>query len=222
MALFSHGSEHERENPERIIMNVNGITTYGDSYSTYQSNPAAETKTVANEATTDTAASETGVVYEPTLEMPTQRYKANEELINKLKADAQNRIDQLQNIVTQLITKQSNAFANANDMWSILREGNFTVDAATKAQAQEDISENGYWGVNQTSDRIVDFAMALTGGDPNKVDKMIDAFKKGYAQAEKTWGGELPEISKKTYEAVLEKFEKIKADNAASVTETTV
>ena len=39
---------------------------------------------------------------------------------------------------------------------------------------------------------------------------MIDAFKKGYEQAEKTWGGELPEISKKTYDAVLDKFEKLK------------
>lgn len=202
-------------------MNVNGITTYGDSYSTYQSNPAADSKTVANEATTDTTASETGVVYEPTLEMPTQRYKANEELIAKLKADAESRMEQLQNIVTQLISKQGKAFATANDMWSFLREGNCTVDAATKAQAQEDISEDGYWGVNQTSDRIVDFAMALTGGDPDKVDKMINAFKKGYAQAEKTWGGELPEISKKTYDAVLEKFEKIKADNAANATTAT-
>ena len=52
---------------------------------------------------------------------------------------------------------------------------------------------------------------ALTGGDPDKVDSMIDAFKKGYAQAEETWGGKLPEISQKTYDAVLDKFEKIKS-----------
>ena len=34
-----------------------------------------------------------------------------------------------------------------------------------------------------------------------------DAFKKGFKQAEETWGGELPEISQKTYDAVLEKFD---------------
>ena len=38
---------------------------------------------------------------------------------------------------------------------------------------------------------------------------MKDAFIKGYKQAEKQWGGELPEISKKTYDAVMEKFDKL-------------
>ena len=32
---------------------------------------------------------------------------------------------------------------------------------------------------------------------------MREAFKKGYKQAEDTWGGKLPEISQKTYDAVM-------------------
>jgi hypothetical protein len=35
-----------------------------------------------------------------------------------------------------------------------------------------------------------------------------DAFKKGFEQATGTWGKELPEISQRTYDAVLEKFDK--------------
>lgn len=193
-------------------MNVNGVSSIADTYQTYQKSDTvsvtSETTTVTNQATDEKT--ETGVVYEPTLEMPTKTYQANTEVINRLKLDAQARLDQLQAIVNQLINKQSNAFANATDMWSILRSGEFEVDPETKAQAQADIAEDGYWGVNQTSDRIVDFAMALTGGDPSKVDSMIEAFKKGYKQAEETWGGELPEISKKTYDEVLRKFDEIK------------
>ncbi|MFQ7394956.1 MAG: hypothetical protein ACLRMX_07455 [Lachnospira eligens] len=34
-------------------------------------------------------------------------------------------------------------------MWKALAGGNFTADADTIAQAKEDISENGYWGVNR-------------------------------------------------------------------------
>ena len=90
-----------------------------------------------------------------------------------------------------------------------MREGRVEVDAETKAQAQADIAEDGYWGVNATSDRIIDFAKALTGGDPSKLNDMMEAFKKGYEQAEKTWGGKLPEISQKTYDAVIEKFNKL-------------
>ena len=111
-----------------------------------------------------------------------------------------------------LFRSQGETYGKANDIWSFLSKGNFTVDAATKAQAQADIAEDGYWGVNQTSQRILDFATALTGGDPSKIEKMRSAFLKGYKQAEKTWGGNLPEISKQTYDAVLKGFDKMASD----------
>jgi len=185
-------------------MNVNGITNVGDSYSAYSA--VKDTEPVVNEAVS-TEKEDVAAVYEPSLEMPTKTYKANQELINKLKSDAEARVSQLQSIVNQLISKQANTFGKATDIWSFLREGNFTVDPQTKAQAQADIAEDGYWGVEATSDRIVDFATALTGGDPSKLEEMRDAFKKGYEQAEKTWGGKLPEISQKTYDAVMKKFD---------------
>lgn len=138
-----------------------------------------------------------------------------------MKAAAESHTKQLQNIVQQLMTKQGEAYGVANDMWKFLASGKFEVDAATKAQAQQDISEDGYWGVKQTSNRILDFATALTGGDPSKIEDMRKAFEKGYKQAEKTWGGELPEISKQTYDAVMAGFDKMAEDagqTAQSVT----
>lgn len=85
----------------------------------------------------------------------------------------------------------------------------FTVDAETKAKAQKDIAEDGYWGVEQTSDRIVSFATALAGDDSKALEKMRDAFVKGYKQAEKQWGGKLPDISQRTYDAVMKKFDSL-------------
>ena len=38
-----------------------------------------------------------------------------------------------------MLSKQVNTYGQANDIWKFLREGNFTVDPATKAQAQADI-----------------------------------------------------------------------------------
>ena len=38
---------------------------------------------------------------------------------------------------------------------------------------------------------------------------MREAFLKGYKKAEKTWGGKLPDISQRTYDAVLDKFDKL-------------
>jgi len=86
---------------------------------------------------------------------------------------------------------------------------NIEVDEETKLQAQKDIAEDGYWGVKQTSERTLDFAKALSGGDPAKADLMLEAYKKGFEAAEKAFGGEgkLPQISYDTYDAVIKGFE---------------
>ena len=197
-------------------MSVNGVTsTQAAAAYSYNSTSAAKEKTSAEEATTKTT-EDTGVIYEHSTDTNTsstkKTYKPDTALINKLKADADARTSQLRSLVEQMMGKQATTYGNANDIWSFLRSGNYTVDPATKAQAQADIAEDGYWGVGQTSDRIIQFATALTGGDPDKIEAMRDAFKKGYVQAEKTWGGSLPEISQKTYDAVMEKFDKLAAD----------
>ncbi len=158
-----------------------------------------------------------------------------EAIISQLKADQEARQNQLYDIVRKTIEGQGKTIANSDDMWKFLAGGDFTVDAATKAKAQEDISEDGYWGVNQTSDRILDFAKALAGDDPSKADQMLDAFKKGYEEATKTWGKDLPDLTKQTFDAVIKKFEDWKntgntdanatastATNAAATTEDAV
>ncbi len=210
-------------------MNVNGVTSTQSAaaYTNYSAPVVDEEKEKkdaeqASSSTNTSTKPETGVVYEPSKEDKTdsvkKTYTPNTDLVNKLKADAEARSSQLRSLVEKLISKQGTAYGNANDIWSVLRSGNFTVDPATKAQAQADIAEDGYWGVKQTSDRIVQFATALTGGDPDKIEEMRDAFKKGYAQAEKTWGGKLPEISQQTYDAVMKKFDDLAAE-AGIVTE---
>ena len=130
-------------------------------------------------------------------------------LVAQLKADSEAQVKSLMDIVNKTISGQGKAFsmASGDDMWKFLASGNFTVDAETKAQAQKDIAEDGYWGVEKTSDRIVDFAKALSGGDEKKADELIGAFKKGFEQATKAWGKTLPDISQKTYDRVLEKMD---------------
>ena len=196
-------------------MNVNGITSVQAAYAGYPASSQKATDEKNTSAKANDVAEETGVVYEPSKETKaTKKYKPDTATIQKLKADADARTAQLRSIVEQLMLKQGTAYGQANDIWSFLAKGDYKVDPATKAQAQADIAEDGYWGVEQTSQRIIDFATALTGGDPSKVEDMREAFKKGYAMAEEKWGGELPEISKKTYDAVMKKF-----DELAGVTE---
>jgi len=128
-------------------------------------------------------------------------------LVAKLQSDQEARQNQLMSMVQKLFTKQADTYGQSTDMWRFLASGKFTVDAATKSQAQADIAEDGYYGVKQTSERMFEFAMALTGGDMDKMKEMQSAVEKGYKQAEKTWGGNLPEISKQTLDATNKLFE---------------
>ena len=187
-------------------MNVNGISNQTNTYAAYKS---TEQKAAATE--TEGKQTEASAVYEPSKDAKktdtvTTKQK-NEAIISRLKADAEARTQQLQQLVQQMISKQGNAYGQANDMWKFLAGGNFTVDARTKAQAQADIAEDGYWGVKQTSERIFDFAKALSGGDMDKMKEMQAAFEKGFKQATKTWGKELPQISQDTRSAVNKLFE---------------
>ena len=131
-------------------------------------------------------------------------------LVKKLKADQENRQNSLTNLVSQMLGKQAGMYGIANgddSIWKIFANGNFTVDAATKAQAQEDISEDGYWGVKQTSQRLFDFASALAGDDEDKMRQMQSAMEKGFKQAASAWGKDLPDISSKTLEAANKLFD---------------
>ena len=69
------------------------------------------------------------------------------------------------------------------------------------------VAEGGIYSAENLSDTLVNFAKALSGGDVSKADMLLDAAKKGFEQAERIWGGELPEICQETYDLMLEKFE---------------
>ncbi len=203
-------------------MDVNGInkllnTDYKTQNADAVSSATSKTDASADAAKTDTGktnASKTeGVVYDKNSSATVTKtdYKTNNAaLIQKLKQDSEDRINQLKDIVTQMMTKQGTAIGKADDIWSFLASGDYTIDEAAKKKAQEEISEDGYWGVKQTSDRILDFAKALSGDDSSKADLLLDAFKQGFKEATKTWGKDLPDISQKTYDAVVEKFNKWK------------
>lgn len=202
-------------------MSVNGVTTSGadKAYNDYYYNNQTQDSKVTEEKAADTAENTSGVIYEPSTDssatatsVSAKKYKPDAETIARLKNDANNRKAQLMDIVHKMLNGQSKAYGKANNIWDTLRSGDFEADPATISQAQADVAEDGYWGASQTSQRILDFATALTGGDPDKIEEMRSAFEKGYKMAEETWGGKLPELSQQTYDAVMAGFDQLKAD----------
>lgn len=128
-------------------------------------------------------------------------------LVEQLKADQENFQNGFISMVRDMFSEQLKEYGDSGNIWKFLASGDYTVDAETKAEAQKNIAEDGYYGVKQTSERMFQFALALSGGDLDTMQEMQDAMQKGYDMAEETWGGELPEISKQTLSAANELFE---------------
>ena len=130
-------------------------------------------------------------------------------LVKSLKDDLNNQMSRFTNMMVQTFQKQgiTSSMIQGDDFWKMMASGKYSVDAQTKADAQEAISEDGYWGVKQTSQRIFDFAYALAGDDPDKMKEMQAAVEKGFKQAGEAWGGDLPSICGDTHTAVNKLFD---------------
>lgn len=159
-----------------------------------------------------------GVVYEKSEaksdKEPYSINKMNESdraaLVKQLKADQESRMNSLMDLVKDTMLGQTKSYGvaiNSDDVWKLFADGRVTVDEAARKQAEEDISEDGYWGVKQTSQRLFDFASALAGDDVKTMQAMQKAMEKGFKQATKAWGKELPDISKDTKAAADKLFD---------------
>lgn len=125
-------------------------------------------------------------------------------LVTQLKQDQLDRQNQLADIVRKMFSDQAGV-AKLSELFT--PENLKNVTQADIDQAKEDISEDGYWGIKQTSQRLFDFASALAGDDPEKMKEMQAAMERGFKEATGAWGDELPEISKKTLEAANSMFD---------------
>ncbi|MFW2580292.1 hydrogenase-4 component G [Aliarcobacter butzleri] len=79
-------------------------------------------------------------------------------------------------------------------------------------EATQLVSEDGFFGETQTSDRVAGFVLSFSGDNLDILQKGREGIVKGFEEAEKLFGGQLPEISYKTQERTLALIdEKIKS-----------
>lgn len=130
-------------------------------------------------------------------------------VVKRLKADQQNRISSMQGLVEKLLNKQKGTFdlANGTNLAETFRKAAGLASPEDIAKAKADIAEDGYWGVGQTSDRLVSMAIALSGGDTDKAEEMKEAIQKGFKKATKAWGEDLPQICKDTLDTTMKKMD---------------
>lgn len=191
------------------INSVNNSANY-DPYVAAQT--AAQAKPATNDQESKTAKADEEAYM---VETGKQDYQTDFYSVRSLKADFRKNYNAFQQMVSTLFQSQGmdsdlffNALLNSKGMGNLRDQiMALEVDAETKAWATEQIGEEGFWGVDQTAGRILDFAKALSGGDPSKIGLLRDAVEKGFSQAGQAWGGDLPGICQDTYDRVMQGFD---------------
>ena len=92
-----------------------------------------------------------------------------------------------------------------------------SLNELSSDEADDLISENGFFGIVNTADRIASFVLNGAGDDVEKLKAGREGAAKGFEDAKKIWGGELPEISQKTIEKTLETLDKKIAELGGNV-----
>ncbi|HIV61699.1 MAG TPA: hypothetical protein H9746_02465 [Candidatus Butyricicoccus avistercoris] len=179
---------------------MNGIKSIGYT-PVYKLTEKSEVKTQSEQNTTpktDTftrSESEENITYEPPK-------KLTAEQIDALKRQVQ---ESMQNLAKQMLGQQYEIAKTADGKVDFAALADDLGIGTTPEAAAEAISENGNWGVNAVSTRLIDMAINLSGGDMSKISMLREAVQKGFAQVGNL--EDLPEVCQQTYDEVMKRFD---------------
>ena len=125
----------------------------------------------------------------------------DQESIQKLKAQSEKAFESLKRLVEQLLQRQGYS-GSIQGRFDIMQ-----VDEPTRIEAEALIAEDGPLGPEAVSERIVDFAIAISAGDKSKVAILKGAIDEGFRQV-KNMLGSLPDVSLRTYDLIMEKLDR--------------
>ena len=129
---------------------------------------------------------------------------------NNLKVSTQSEIfqfstqiktDTWQNLSDQKAIFHFNQLSTADN--SSLFYGNTPISELSSAEATALIQEDGYFGIDKTSQRIIDFVLKGAGNDVERLKAGREGVLRGFSEAGKAWGGDLPDMSYKTIEKTI-------------------
>lgn len=184
--------------------------------------PATIAKTSSkkvSEETTSKKSSETDTDSESAVSTSSKsEYEISEKSISAMVNESNRKTEEARALFSKVFGNQANSgvlsgVSDETDLLSSLQkfaktgQVDFYASAEDIAQAKEDTSEDGYYGVKKTSERILSFAKALSGGDESKIEELKEAVVKAFDEVKEMFGGELPQISKDTYDAVMKGFD---------------
>jgi hypothetical protein len=96
------------------------------------------------------------------------------------------------------------------------------IASLSQEEAAELVSDDGFFGVKQTSERIAEFVISGAGGDEELLREGRKGILQGFKEAEEMWGGKLPDIAYETIDKAVAMVDQALIDGGFSVLNETV
>lgn len=91
------------------------------------------------------------------------------------------------------------------------------IASLSKEEAAELLSEDGFFGIKKTSERIAQFVISGAGGDEGLLREGRKGILQGLKDAEQMWGGKLPDIAYETVDKAVAMVDKLLVDGGFSI-----
>lgn len=127
----------------------------------------------------------------------------------------------LQNGFMSLVDNLVDSSGAGFDLSSLQYNGRSILDFSQE-EAAAMISDDGYFGIANTAQRISEFVINGAGDNLDRLKAGREGMLRGFQEAEEIWGGTLPDISYKTIEAALAQVDERIKELGGQVVDTTV
>lgn len=125
--------------------------------------------------------------------------------------ESNRKVQEIINLILPLMRQQGLEISKV-----VSGEQKLTTDAVTIEKAKAAIADDGEFGVRQVAERILNFAKSGMGDDPSKLAAIRAGVEKGFKEATEMLGGSLPDISQKTYAAIMGEFDRWESEGIPS------
>lgn len=143
---------------------------------------------------------------------PAKGYEVDGKRLDSLLKEQSVMENQFRRMILDLLERQGYSLKSLEGMSSEeIQNLEVPVDDEARQEAMDLIGPDGPYGVEATSDRIIEFAKVLANKDPSRLPMLRSAIEKGFDAAKSMLGGALPEISMETHTRTMEKFDDLEA-----------
>lgn len=135
--------------------------------------------------------------------VPKERIQSDQKILNSAIEQSKTTISRFKEMVASMLNQQTEY--HAGKAFSPASVG-LTASGVPNDGAAGPVGQDDYFGADATADRIFNFAVSLSGGDPKAMEMLKGVVQKTFKECEKLFGGKLPDISYQTLDKINSLF----------------